>query len=150
MTLEERIVRLEDIEAIKQLKARYCEASDDIGNGTKVAELFVEDGVWDGGESMRAEGKAAIKQAFDAAGHVLKFSQHNVMNPIIEIDGDNATGIWQLLGLIDFTDQEQSRLLSVRYEEEYVKLNGVWKYKRLAGQSQFMSTLNAVAIDLPS
>ena len=30
--LEQRITRLEDIEAIKQLKARYCEICDDMHN----------------------------------------------------------------------------------------------------------------------
>ena len=47
--LETRITRIEDIEAIKQLKARYCQASNDNHNPDSIAATFVEDGIWDGG-----------------------------------------------------------------------------------------------------
>ena len=60
--LETRITRIEDIEAIKQLKARYCEACDDNHNPDKVAATFVEDGIWDGGDLGKAEGKEAIRE----------------------------------------------------------------------------------------
>ena len=48
-SLESRIQRLEDIEAIKQLKARYCGLCDDGYPADDLAELFTEDAIWDGG-----------------------------------------------------------------------------------------------------
>jgi len=49
--LATRLKRLEDIEALQQLKYRYCRAADDNYDGELVASLFTEDGIWDG---MRA------------------------------------------------------------------------------------------------
>src|SRR5262245_54135314 len=47
--LEQRLTRIEDIEAIKQLKARYCAIADEDHNPDKITTLFVEDGIWEGG-----------------------------------------------------------------------------------------------------
>ena len=46
-SLEERIQRLEDIEAIKQLKVRYSHICDDDHNPDDIASLFVEDEIWE-------------------------------------------------------------------------------------------------------
>ena len=62
--LEKRITRLEDIEAIKQLKARYCEICDDMHNPDRVASVFVEDGIWESADFGKAEGHAAIQELF--------------------------------------------------------------------------------------
>ena len=62
MSLEERIQRLEDIEAIKQLKAEYCAYCDDGYNPDGIANLYTEDAVWDGGPFGRYEGRDAIRK----------------------------------------------------------------------------------------
>src|SRR5262245_11383232 len=46
-------LRIEDIEAIKILKARYGYYCDDSYNPDGISSLFVEDGVWDGGQFGR-------------------------------------------------------------------------------------------------
>ncbi len=53
--LEQRINRLEDLEAIKQLKARYCEICDDDHNPDRITSIFDKDGVWEAGESAGHE-----------------------------------------------------------------------------------------------
>ena len=56
--LEKRITILEDIEAIKKLKARYCAVCDDNHNPDEIIRLFAEDGVWEGagvGEHRQVE-----------------------------------------------------------------------------------------------
>ena len=50
--LEARLRRLEDIEALKQLKAQYCAACDDGYDADRLASLFTEDAVWDGGRTF--------------------------------------------------------------------------------------------------
>ena len=82
--LEKRITRLEDIEAIKQLKARYCDICDDLHNPDRIASVFAEDGIWEGGEFGQAKGHEAIRHLFSGFRDQFSFSQHNIMNPIIE------------------------------------------------------------------
>jgi hypothetical protein len=48
--IERRLTRLEDIEAIKQLKARYCEICDDDHNPERITSVFAEDAVWESAE----------------------------------------------------------------------------------------------------
>lgn len=55
-----KVQEQEDIEVIKQLKARYC-LYVDTGEPDKVADLFVEQAVWDGGVVGRYEGREAIR-----------------------------------------------------------------------------------------
>ena len=54
--IEGRLTRLEDIEAIKQLKARYCEICDDDHNPERITSVFAEDGVWKAPSLGLAEG----------------------------------------------------------------------------------------------
>ena len=48
-TLEERLQRIEDIEAIRLLKHRYCAFCDDNYDADGIAALFTENAVWDAG-----------------------------------------------------------------------------------------------------
>jgi len=63
--LERRLTRLEDIEAIKQLKARYCEICDDDHNPDRITSVFAEDGIWEGAEFGTANGHANIRKLFE-------------------------------------------------------------------------------------
>ena len=129
-----RLQRLEDIENIKQLKARYCAFCDENYNSQGITSLFTDDGVWDGGNLGRAEGHAEIAKFFERAPSAFSFAIHNVMNPIIEVDGDRATGHWYLLQPLtrrSRTGEEGAMWLAGRYEDEYVRIGGEWKFKRL-------------------
>ena len=54
-----------------------------------------------------------------------------VMNPIIEVDGDTAKGKWYFLGALTAAEGNQALWSSLRYDEEYVRVNGEWKFKSL-------------------
>ncbi len=62
--LARRIQVLEDIEAIKELKAHYCYLCDASYDTDGIANCFVENGVWDGGEFGRFDGREAIRNFF--------------------------------------------------------------------------------------
>jgi len=62
---------------------------------------------------------------------LIEFSQHNVMNPIIKVDGDKATGEWYFMGPFRFHDGHEARWIALQYFDDYVKINGEWKYKHL-------------------
>lgn len=68
--LAQHIQTLESIEAIKQLKARYCALCDDQYDANGIASLFTEDAVWDGGNFGRHEGREAIRKFFQGASEI--------------------------------------------------------------------------------
>lgn len=135
--LAQRIQVLEDIEEIKRLKHRYCGLCDDQYDADALAELFTEDAVWDGQERGRNEGREAIRQFFQRAPQRLPFAIHMVMNPIIEVDGDRATGVWYLFQPCTYADGHRAVWGSARYDEEYVRVNGRWMFQNLRLTSHF-------------
>ena len=130
-SLEARITRLEDLEAIKQLKTRYCEICDDDHNPAEITSIFTEDGIWEGRGIGKAQGHDEIRALFTRFQQSISFSQHMVMNPIIEIDGDRASGRWYFLGPFTMTEGNQAKWQAARYREDYVKVNGQWKIAHL-------------------
>jgi hypothetical protein len=129
--LEARVRRLEDIEAIKQLKARYCALCDAGYDADGIAPLFTEDGLWDGGRTFgRREGRAAIHAHFAAASRRISIARHQVMNPIIEVDGDDATGEWLLFQPCTIPgsdgDEDQALWLAATYHDRYRRVDGDW------------------------
>ena len=137
--LEKRITRIEDIEAIKQLKATYCDICDDDHNPDRITTIFADDGIWEGAGFGKAQGHPAIRELFQGFQKRISFSQHQVMNPIIKIDGDRAMGIWYFFGPFTFYKDNQAKWLAARYEDDYVKINGEWKFQHLRARGR-MST----------
>jgi ketosteroid isomerase-like protein len=137
--LEQRLRVLEDIESIKKLKARYCAHCDNNYDADGVASLFTEEAVWDGGSFGKHNGREAIRTFFRGAPQIFPFAIHQVMNPIIEVKGDQATGSWYLFQPATLAEGDQAVWLAARYEEEYVKLGGEWKFKHLKVFPSFLT-----------
>jgi ketosteroid isomerase-like protein len=137
--LARRIQVLEDTEAIKKLKAKYCTYCDNHYDADGIASLFAEDAVWDGGNFGKHEGREAIRAFFRGASQIFPFALHQVMNPTIEVQEERATGSWYLLQPATLADGNRAVWLAARYEEEYVKLGGEWKFKRLKGHASFLT-----------
>ena len=131
-TLNHRIRRLEEIEAIKRLKAEYCAYCDDAYNPDGIASLFVPQGVWDGGFMGRFEGADAIREHFAGVSRIMEFAIHHVMNPIISLDSQNlnaASGRWYLWQPCTETTRGTTALwLAARYEETYRKTGEEWRF----------------------
>jgi hypothetical protein len=137
--LEKRIRVLEDIEAIKRLKARYCAYCDDSYNADGVAGLFTEDGVWETGVG-RNEGREEIRAFFKQLPQSISFAIHMVLNPIIEVDGDTAKGSWYLLCPCTRAETGRAIWQAGRYDDEYVRVDGEWKFKNLKVSHYFFRT----------
>ncbi len=129
--LEKRITVLEDIEAIKKLKARYCAVCDDNHNPDEIVKLFAENGIWEGAGIGEHRGHAAIRALFQRFQEQISFSQHKVMNPAIEVSGDTARATWYFMGPFTFRKGNRARWLAARYEDDYVKIGGEWKFQHL-------------------
>lgn len=142
--LAAQIARLTAVEDIKNLKAIYCAFCDDQYNPDGLADLFIDDGVWDGGpEFGRHEGRDAIRRFFEGASGSIVFAAHLVMNPIIDVDGDRATGKWRLImpcTVMNDAEEPEARWLLSAYDESYVRQDGQWKFASLTVDSQFYAT----------
>ena len=137
--LAARIQRLEDIEAIKQLKALYCEICDDDHNPDRIVTIFTDDGVWEGKGIGTATGHAEIRALFERFQSMMSFSQHMTMNPRISVDGDSASGTWYFFGPFRFYEGNQAKWQATRYHEEYARADGEWKIKHLKIRGPGMS-----------
>lgn len=137
--LEARITRLEDLEAIKQLKALYCEICDDNHNPDRIVTIFTEDGIWEGKGIGTASGHAEIRALFQGFQSMMSFSQHMTMNPRIEVHGDTANGTWYFFGPFTFRENNQAKWQAARYFEDYAKVDGQWKIKHLRIRGPGMS-----------
>jgi uncharacterized protein (TIGR02246 family) len=138
-TIEERLRVLEDIEEIRKLKARYAAACDDNYDADAIAALFTEDAIWDGGSLGKADGRAAIHKFFSRAAEFFPFAIHNVMNPIIDVDGDCATARWYLLQPATMAKGNQAVWLAAVYHDDYVRHDGRWMFKHLRVKSHFLT-----------
>lgn len=130
--LEARVQRLEDIEAIRVLKARYCDRCDGGYDVEALMPLFTEDAVWDGGLFGRYEGARRIRRFFEATGGIVRFAKHFVTNSAIEVDGDRATGQWYLLQAATMPSGAEADDVAIwgaaRYDEVYVRTAEGWKF----------------------
>jgi ketosteroid isomerase-like protein len=135
--LERRVRVLEDVESIKRLKHRYADACDRGYDADALADLFAEDAVWDGGLFGRYEGREAIRAFFRGVSSDIVFAIHYMMNPIIDVDGDRATGTWYLFQTCTFAEGNAPIWGAARYDEEYVREADSWKFQQLHLVSSF-------------
>ena len=135
-TLEQRIQVLEDIEAIRKLKAMNCAACDDDHNPDKLGPLFAQDATWEATVMGKAEGREAIKAYLAAVGTSgrIRNSAHHAINPIIDVEGDHATGHWRLIMLytenLGAGEVRYQRIIGW-YRESYVRTAEGWKFQTL-------------------
>jgi len=127
--LDVRIKVLEDIEEIKKLKARYLYYIDD-REWDSVLDCFVEDAKTDYGPWGVYEGKKEIEKFFKEMFPPNYSLHHHVThNPLIEVDGDRARGRWNLDEAATLKEGNKAIWISGRYDDEYVREGGSWKYK---------------------
>ena len=124
-----KLLWLADVEEIKQLKARYAAACDDDYDAETLAELFTEDAVWDGGPMGYAETRQGIREFFQNASKVVAFAVHGVSNPLIEIDGDRATGHWYLHQPMTLRGTDACFWFCAQYFDVYRRTPQGWKFQ---------------------
>ena len=127
-TLEQRLQRLEDDRAIRDLKARYLRACDAKDPETVRDCLLPEGAViaYDGFPAF--DGRDAFVAVYAQMGCAAGvFDIHHGANGIVEFDGpDRARGQWSLLFHNINLAARTLTQLGVEYEDVYVRQDGRW------------------------
>ncbi|MEC9358782.1 MAG: nuclear transport factor 2 family protein [Pseudomonadota bacterium] len=124
-----RIAALEDVEAIRTLKARYlfcCDRKDVDG----MRGCFVDGAAHiDYGAIGRFDNADALVAVFRELGcHEHMVEMHHGVNPQIRVLGDTAAaGTWGLHYFLIDTQAQRCTQLAGYYEDEYRKEGGAWK-----------------------
>lgn len=130
-SLEQRIQHLEDIEEIKKLQATYGHFVDWGWNGKhplNVVDLFMQDATFECiAFGMSAKGN---KQISEMLGKDSPFSiaQHSFTNPIIDVDGDIATGKWLLWVGVKGSD---ANIVFESEDVKYTRTANGWKIQSI-------------------
>lgn len=138
-TIEERIGHLEDIHAIAQLRAAYCQALDQ-GRWEDLADTFTEDGAFIGLSTAR--GRKEMLEFFPGLNASTVTSWwHFSSNETVEIDGDEATGTTWLLQpcVVD----GEAQLAAGRYADSLVRTPQGWRFAERRVSFFFWSSLEA-------
>ena len=132
-TIEQRLRRLEDLQAIHQLFIDYGHHLDS-GNFSSYAALFAEDGEVMLGPMGRAKGRAEIEALMTKTlqGRTGE-SFHLITSPVVQLDGDRASSevMWTVLARGD--EGRPVVTMLGRHKDELVRENGSWKFLRRSG-----------------
>jgi ketosteroid isomerase-like protein len=137
--LEARLLRLEDVEAIRRLFLEYRRLLDR-RDFAAYAKLFTEDGEWLGNLGC-AKGPAEIEQLLirtldgwtgESSAHL-----HLVDNVVIDVDGDRAeaTSTWVYITR-DFSDNPVLSLIG-HYEDVLARTDAGWRFLRRVAYLDF-------------
>lgn len=137
-----RLRRVEALEEIRLLKARYCDLCDDGYPAEELCALFTADGIWDGGEMGVFTGRQALAGFFNNMPNVMSFAIHHVTNSAIEISADakSAQGRWYLLQTATLSATGQAVWLAARYHDELIYADGGWRFQKVQLRSRFYTS----------
>jgi hypothetical protein len=131
MTLEElekRITALEDMEKIKTLHREYLFCISNV-EMDKALDCFSEDIMVDIAQYGIHKGKKEVTKFFKEVIYKNVFTSkegHYTGQPVISIEGNKAKGHWMFYRFIP--QPSPHRWIQGRYDCEYVKENGQWKF----------------------
>jgi len=112
--------------AIRQLKHEYCFAIDG-GRYEEWASLFTDDGRFVRGSGDSYEGFDELHEfASEQFDPLFETVTHVVTNPVVDVDGNEATGRWYLLFIYE-TGEGEVGWTQARYEDEYRQVESEWR-----------------------
>ena len=133
-SLEARIQRLEDREAIRALFAEYGRTLDN-RDFTAFAQLFALDGEFVGGGGANTKGRDAVGALL---GRVIPANYpdskgknfHLYFNESIEVNGNEASAVSKGGFVMASKTNQPELLLLATYLDQFVREEGRWKFKR--------------------
>lgn len=141
-TLENRVKRLEDIEEIKRLKAGYTYYADQ-WKYKELSDLFSENIKVDFGPLGIYQGKKEVMKFYEeTVPGLLSFMMHTLHNPIIDVNGDKATGLWYWHLSGTHRPSQTAVWAAGKYEEEYRREHGRWKFSLMKVPILYFTTFD--------
>lgn len=138
--LDRRLKRLEEIEALKQLKYQYWRFLD-TKQWAELGRLFTRDATTSyGSGKYEFKGVDAIMQFLsDSLGEQRgSVTIHQGHHPEIELLGDDAAkGTWALYNYMFNIKQNRGIRIGAYYHDTYVKEGGAWKFQHIGYQTLF-------------
>ncbi|MDP7066142.1 MAG: nuclear transport factor 2 family protein [Acidimicrobiales bacterium] len=133
--MDQNLQRLVDERACETLISEYCHLVD-FGNASAIAQLFILDGRWTG-PGVDMVGQSEIEAGFSARQAVSRRqSRHLCTNVVINVEGDEATGLCYLL---NFRHDSQSGTAETpapaglpkyvgEYHDRFVRTDQGWRF----------------------
>ena len=135
--LQARLDRLESLKAIEDLHRTFTRAVAD-RQFTELADYFCPDAVIDMRRHGPIAGRSAIAEHFSGMAAVpLSGAGYVLSSPVVEVDGDTATGTWtwHRFNADAVVGMKQVRVWGVweegRYRCQYRRIDGVWRFARM-------------------
>jgi ketosteroid isomerase-like protein len=128
--LEAAVQELQDAKEIQELRSSYCYYTD-TNDWQSISNLFTDDAVCDFGPFGVYNGKEEVVGFFrDLLPAGMSFTMHMTHNPKISVTGDTGTGEWYY-EVAATTVDNQAYWIAGKYIEDYAKVNGMWKFKKI-------------------
>lgn len=140
LSLEQRVARLEAIEEIKQLKARYAHYLDNGYDPQGIASLFAADGEWVI-EGQAIKGREAIMRHCEKLPRVIPWSLHIMTTSTVTIDADlkhtNCIFYVQSTQTMNIGSEESKAYLILGvFRDKCVKIDGQWLFAEVQADIQ--------------
>ncbi len=147
--LEAKVAELYDREEIRDLRFRYHECINE-AQMAEIPDLFSEDGELEFGHLGRAKGREQIKAFFSGLGgdrtapdgtrrRGLYRVKQFIHNHVLKVHGDRAEGYAYLEAKPVYNGE--SYVVAARYNDEYVKRDGRWRFSKMSLTPFFMVPL---------
>jgi ketosteroid isomerase-like protein len=131
-TVEQRLQRLEDTEAVRSLLIAYGRALD-ARDFKAYGQLFAKDGTWKGGMGSATSPEGIAKMVQEGFGRMSRAQYENsnhVMSSLdINVDGDTAKAWSRWLWVVQGSDGKPRVERAGHYEDSLIRENGQWKFK---------------------
>lgn len=131
--LTDRVERMDSIEAIRSLRARYHElVNEDMGS--RLYELFATDASVTYGGRPEVRGRDNIRGFF--ASFPVQSARQFIHSHVVQVQGDRGTGSSYLDGRP--VREGKSFYVVGRFDDEYVRVEGQWFFQRVTLSVHYM------------
>jgi len=148
-TAEDRLTRLEDLEAIRNLKSAYALYCDDNYDADKFRTLFVDEAEWESNAFGTYRGIEEVATFIRELPAQIHWALHYMVNPLITIAPDRSTaeGRWALIEYATMAPVESSPsgdpeavVITCKYHDDFVRTPEGWRFRKVRAQFENVSS----------